>query len=59
MSWAHEKGINLDIDIKKLIKHVHISPYADSLVQSIVRSILDKYGFNEIPVTKSNLYSLI
>lgn len=59
MSWTHEKGINLSIDIKKLIKHVHISPYADNLVAPIVRSILDKYGFDEIPVTKSNLYSLI
>lgn len=53
------KGINLGIDIKKLIKHVHISPYADNLVLPIVRSILEKYELEEIPVTKSSLYSLI
>ena len=58
MSWAHEKGINLTIDIKKLIKHVHISPYASDLVLSIVKSILYKYGLKEISVTKSGLYSL-
>lgn len=58
MSWAHEKGINLTIDIKKLIKHVHISPYASNLVLSIVKSLLDKYDLKEIPVTKSRLYAL-
>lgn len=59
MSWAHEKGINLNMNIKKLIKHVHISPYADRLVLPIVKSILEKYDLEEIPVTKSSLYSLV
>ncbi|OTG99255.1 DUF2971 domain-containing protein [Acinetobacter sp. ANC 4973] len=56
MSWVHKKGINLKIDISKLIKHIHISPYASPLILSIIQSILEKFELTDIPITKSNLY---
>jgi len=56
MRWAHKKGINLSIDCSVLINKVHISPYASSLLEPIVNSILQKYDLDHIPVIKSKLY---
>lgn len=57
MTWAHPKGINVAIDCSILIKKLHISPYASPLLESIIKSILQKYDLVHIPIIKSQLYT--
>lgn len=57
MTWAHPKGINVAIDCSILIKKLHISPYASPLLESIIKSILQKYDLAHIPIIKSQLYT--
>lgn len=52
------EGVLVDIDISKLIKKVHISPYASPWLEEIILDLLDKYELAATPVIKSSLYSI-
>ncbi len=51
-----EKGRNIEVDIQKLIKAVHISPSAPDWIKEIITQSIKKFGF-EFEVKKSDLYS--
>lgn len=57
-SVGTEDGINIDIDVRKLIKKVYISPKASSNFKSIVEKTLQLSGFSEIECIQSELYTL-
>ena len=39
-------GMSFNIDVKKLIDEVIISPYAEGWVTDTVKSVVHKYGFD-------------
>lgn len=53
-----EEGKKFEIDVHKLIKHIVISPTADSHFHSIVEKIVALAGFEGIECIQSRLYTL-
>ncbi|HET6840756.1 MAG TPA: DUF2971 domain-containing protein [Candidatus Angelobacter sp.] len=51
-------GISIQVNIKTLIRNIFVSPTAQSWYVDVVRSVLCRYGFDEIPVVQSDLYSV-
>lgn len=51
-------GLSLEIDVKKLINSVYISPTASTNFKSIVEKILNLAGFEDINCIQSELYNL-
>jgi hypothetical protein len=51
-------GIDIKVNLGKLMRRVFVSPAAGSWYVEIVRSILEKYGYVDVPVMQSSLYSL-
>lgn len=47
--------INCEVDIKKLISKVHLSPYAPKWYYEVVSELLNKYGLENVQIIQSDL----
>lgn len=48
-------GRNIPIDLAKIIDAIHISPVAPEWIESVVKSLLEKYGLNPKLVIRSSM----
>lgn len=59
-SWTDEpiknQGISIPIDVKALIECVYVAPHSPRWFQSLVEKLLLRYGVNDVPVNRSELY---
>lgn len=55
ITGSSRAGMNIDIDLNKLIKNIHISPKSEDWFTNLVRSVTQKYSV-KAPVSKSELY---
>jgi hypothetical protein len=51
----HRMGQSLNVNLRTLIERVYISPGRRSWFQRLTRSVLDKFGYADIPVVPSAL----
>jgi hypothetical protein len=52
------EGVNVRVDLLRLIRKVFVSPSAGSWYVDVVAALLEKFGCGAIPVIQSHLYSL-
>lgn len=50
-------GLNMKVQLNKIIKKIHISPHADDWFCEVVKNICKKYDIADTPI-KSDLYTL-
>jgi len=55
---APPEGVNVRLDLTRLIRKVFVSPSAGSWYVEVVATLLEKFGYGAIPVVQSRLYSL-
>ncbi|WP_298722800.1 hypothetical protein [uncultured Oceanisphaera sp.] len=53
--YNQTKAIKIDVDLSKLIKVVHISPFAPSWYSDLVKSTLLKFGYDKTEIRVSKL----
>lgn len=55
-AYANEKGLNVQVDLEKLLMEIYISPYAPPYTQNTLAEILDRFGL-KTKLTPSTLYT--
>jgi hypothetical protein len=55
---ASPEGVNVRVDLARLVRKVFVSPAAGSWYAHVVAALLEKFGYGTIPVIQSRLYSL-
>ena len=55
---APPEGLNVRVDVMRLVRKVFVSPLAGSWYVDVVAALLEKFGYGAIPVVPSRLYSL-
>ena len=51
----HPTGYSLNIDVATLVERIYVSPGRRRWFRRLVRNILDKYGYTNIPIAPSHL----
>lgn len=55
---VYPNGIEVPINIEKLIVKVYVAPYAQVWFHKLIKSVLIRYGYNNIEVVQSSLKAL-
>jgi hypothetical protein len=52
---AQPNGLSENVDVQRLIEHIFVYPGSSPWITEVVRQVVDRFGFPDIPVTRSPL----